>query len=416
VDAVSSAIELDIRWGSRDDTWRHMMRTIMWLDILLCKAGTPARAVAQAGLTRHKDVHNLAPLLQSRIDQYVRQENDLAVTELTDAATRVRSFYAGHLDSSYAGALTTTFIAPLRPTCFRWHKCARTDAAWTDRITKDLPRYGYRTGGKTGTTEGAFTIPWVNPDPDVDLAGSKPPYNRCIEFPQPNKDSLIHEVLHWCTHEAFDTALHGMADANERALVKEGTTEWLKRELTGQPDQGDYADLMAEYRKAILKVDPGDVKRAYFRGAGVDAVIAELLSDYRAEQKRKDQEHNQEAAAANLNALKTQVMNQLQPVDLSAKKHLDKVYQAFKGASATELAALPNGWGNFVTQRKTMREEEVIRNILKAKVMTRLQPTAQAKKYLDSGYEAFKGASATELAALPNGWGAYITQRKAAGT
>jgi hypothetical protein len=134
-------------------------------------------------------------------------------------------------------------------------------------------------------------------------------------------------------------------------MVKEGTTEWLKRELTGH-DQGDYADVMTEYRKAILKVDHGDVKKAYFRGAGVDAVVAELLKDYRAEQKRKDQEYNQGIDAANLNALKTQVMGRVKPTDDSARKHLDKVYEAFKGASVTDLGALPNGWGDYVTQRK----------------------------------------------------------------
>jgi hypothetical protein len=185
--AVSSAIELDIAWRSRDELWRTTMRTIMWLDILLCKDGTPAGTVAQATLTRHKDAHNLTTLLQGRIDRYVRQENDLAVTALADAATRVRSFYGADLDSSHAGALASTFLAPLRPTCFRWHKCAKTDPAWKDRITKDLPRYGYGTGGKTGDTESAFTISWQDPAPNVDLAGIKLPTTAASSSRSPIK-------------------------------------------------------------------------------------------------------------------------------------------------------------------------------------------------------------------------------------
>jgi hypothetical protein len=412
VAAMSSAIELDVAWGSRDPTWRDMMRTIMWLDILLCKDGKPPTAVAHAALTQFKDILNLTTFLQNRMDRYVAQENDLAVTELSTAATRVRTFYGADLDSAYAGALTVTFVKPLRPTCFRWHKCAKTDAAWTDRITKDLPNYGFNTGGKTGTTEGAFTLPWTNPAPDVDLAGTKPPYNRCIEFAQPETDYLIHELLHWCTHKDFWAAAAGVADQNERILVKEGTTEWLKRELTKQ-DQGDYADVMPKYRKLLLTVDPGDVKKAYFRGAGVAAVIAELLSDYR---KREDAERKSAADEGALNHLKTKVMKDLQPWNVKAKRFLDDVYKAFKDASATDLAALPNGWGTFVTQRKTAGAEEVIRNHFKTRLMTPYMPTdARVKNWLDDVYEAFKGASAADLAALPNGWGAYVTQRKTTG-
>src|SRR5262249_14660959 len=158
---------------------------------------------------------------------------------------------------------------------------------------------------------------------------------------------------------------------------------------TGQPDQGDYADVMPKYRKMLLTVDPGDVKKAYFRGAGVAAVIAELLSDYR---KREDEERKRAADEGARNSLKTNVMSHLQPWKATAKRYLDDVYEAFKGASAADLAALPNGWGNFVTQRKTAGAEEVIRNHFKTKLMTPYKPTeAGVKNHLGDVYEAFKG-------------------------
>lgn len=54
-------------------------------------------------------------------------------------------------------------------------------------------------------------------------------------------------MIHWCTSVEYDK--YTMAfKGNERALIREGTTEWLKRNAMNDWEAGGYKDVIPRAR------------------------------------------------------------------------------------------------------------------------------------------------------------------------
>lgn len=57
-------------------------------------------------------------------------------------------------------------------------------------------------------------------------------------------------MIHWCTSVEYDK--YTMAfKGNERALIREGTTEWLKRNAMNDWEAGGYKDVIPRMREII---------------------------------------------------------------------------------------------------------------------------------------------------------------------
>jgi hypothetical protein len=223
-------------------------------------------------LNKHKDKYPKERLRE----WHERQQNAEAIGALAAAARTVMLAYAGYMPGEFVAALRDQFVdrtaedeAPC--TCFVWHKTA---AEWSSRLIGfggQLPNGPV--DGMTPFWDGAL----AHSSPAL-LAGNYPPLNRSIEFPEPKFGTLVHEMIHWCTSPEF----HGYSlrlVGNERVLVREGATEWLKRNAMKDWESGGYTDVMPRFRKIIdsRKVDPEQLMAAYFGGRDAESILRRIV-------------------------------------------------------------------------------------------------------------------------------------------
>jgi hypothetical protein len=209
-----------------------------------------------------------------------------AVPLLQEAAGVLRDSYGAAMDDVYRSALVDTFVAPNGQ--MRGFKRYDSDIAWTNHVAK--ARAGADHDVREGDTVNGI-CPTIYPrveryknvlySPSENLAGFAPPLDRRIEFRQLNRHTVAHEMLHWCCHETFRLESTRARLGASFELVLEGWTEWLTRKALDEWDVGGYARFITGVIAAVKAAQPDEdeLKRAYFRGAGVGAAAAKTI-DY----------------------------------------------------------------------------------------------------------------------------------------
>lgn len=289
-----------------------------------------------------------------------RVDNRKAIERLAEAARIVIAKYDQVIPADFLNAVRTQFLEQTveseRPcTCFMWHK---SENAWAYRFRK------------LGLTKPAGEVTGMTPFWDkqesvalpVKLAGNFPPLNRSIEFPKPKLDTLVHEMIHWCTSPEYDRYT-GSFEGNDKALVREGTTEWLKCHATGVFGTGGYVDVLPEIQ-ALLKqgvVTETQLIRAYLGGEDVKATVDALVSGFHARQQEKSDAAMQKVNEGERKLLAGQINDggTAYGVARRSKDYRDRVFKAFGGMPATEreraLKSAP--WRKYLAARDAGKDD-----------------------------------------------------------
>jgi hypothetical protein len=279
---LNSLIELP---GNKNDKrWRNALRTLMLLEVFFFDGGRSQKdcitQVKQDFLTL--PTHTLENRISRGFNQARRQLNQVAITTLASAAGKIRQEYANALPPLSANALKVVFIDSTVNTdtplyCFVYYK---TDMEFRARLQE--------LGATDCANPKAFTAGSWNKPGDLALPANDAPFNRGIEFP-PNfsEESLIHELLHWCTDSKYEQYTWDTyhTDADHRQIVREATTEWLTRNVTKQWNQGGYTNVYPYIKRWI---DHGDItadelKDAYFKGTNERTFADKLVRLYDAD-------------------------------------------------------------------------------------------------------------------------------------
>jgi len=202
-----------------------------------------------------------------------RQENRTAIETLARAADIVTRAFDQFMSADFLAAMREQFLrqdpeSETPCTCFVWFRNAY---MWKGRLET--------LGGKP-TVDG-MTPFWgeaVAVARPARLGGTHAPVNRSIEFHEPKLDTLVHEMIHWCTSMPWHEASLPL-EGNVSTLVREGSTEWLKRHATNDWMTGGYVDVMPRFRAVM---DSGVLTRerltaAYFGGKDCAAVIRTII-------------------------------------------------------------------------------------------------------------------------------------------
>ena len=183
----------------------------------------------------------------------------------------------------YKNALQETFLQSADSSeelyCIKWYPGLE---EWRARVTE------LGDDSSAAQTADAFTVSWAVTDAHLCKTEHKyqhAPFNRGIEFHTPSKDSFIHELLHWCTHEYFKNHIETTHKPRtpEYNFLKEGLTEWLKRYATGDPSKGGYPE---QYKDAVnvakrVGITELELAKAYLEGHEVEAMIGKLVQGYK---------------------------------------------------------------------------------------------------------------------------------------
>ena len=277
-----------------------------------------------------------------------RADNRTAIERLAEAGRVVLAKYDAVLPAEFVNAVRTQFVnqsletnAPC--TCFLWHKRPE---SWVFRFS-DLG-----IAKPTGEVSG-MTPFWDNPDraAPARLAGNFAPLNRSIEFPEPKLDTLIHEMIHWCTSPEYD-AYTRKIDGNDQALVREGTTEWLKCNAMGVWGTGGYKDVLPVMQELIQKgvITELRLTRAYLGGVDVPRTVDALIVGYHAQLRG--------IADRTISATHRLLFNQVNgdfrfAVTKRAPEYRERVFQAFLPLGAAERASTVTDarWLKYLTAR-----------------------------------------------------------------
>lgn len=254
------------------------------------------KAAVRAGSELHEDrMEELGQLLEEHQDKYPEQrlrnwserwENRQAIVALAEAGATVLRTYAAYMQDGFAQAVRDQFVdrkvdQEIPCTCFVWH---HSEAAWKHRFAVlGLTKPAGEASAMTPFWDGQEVLAGEGV-----LADKYPPLNRSIEFPDPKPDTLTHEMIHWCTSVEYDRRSNALRD-NDRAMVREGTTEWLKRNATGRWEEGGYTDVIPRMQQVIESgaITPQQLMEAYFGGQNVQTVIDAILASYHAENDRR---------------------------------------------------------------------------------------------------------------------------------
>lgn len=227
-------------------------------------------------LERHQDRYP-----KKRLSNWAKRlDNEKAITRLAEAGAIVLRAYSAYLQDGFADAVRSQFVTrrvdeETPCTCFLWHQ---REHQWHARF--HVLGLSKPSGEVTGMTP--FWDDTEAAAPPAILAGNYPPLNRSIEFPKPKLDTLVHEMIHWCTSVAYDKYTKDFKD-NDRALVREGTTEWLKRNAMNDWKTGGYTDVIPRMREIIDggAVTGEQLMHAYLGGRDVQRTVDAILAGYR---------------------------------------------------------------------------------------------------------------------------------------
>jgi hypothetical protein len=384
--------------------WRNALRSLLLINAVYFSQKSQiqkvvSRIIAQKTASSEQDLQAEIVRVLNRAH---RLENRTVMELLAKAATTVLDKYKDAMDLSYIAAVRRVFLEqgvnsdqPLY--CF-WHH--KTPADWATRL-------GFLTHGAAdptkieGSTQGFCgaerSLADFVPLPPEDVV----PLNRTIEVPDLSFGNIVHEMLHWVTHDAYEKYTYQHYTGNDKTYLREGPTEWLKRNAMGVWDAGGYTDVFPVLDHAVKAgfVAVGDLTAAYLQGDNVAAVTKKLMDghkDWHEEQARKKNE-----------AVKARFIEDTvaRNTPQNAGKAAQKVFAAYKDAPDAKLNALPNGWGNWIRQTKKFLQDTVAGN----------PPEQTPKAAQNKVYDAYRDAPDATLNALPNGWGNFIRQTRTQG-
>ncbi len=277
-----------------------------------------------------------------------RAENRKAIERLAEAGRIVLAKYDDVLPAEFANAVRAQFVnqsletnAPC--TCFLWHKRPE---SWGHRFA-DLGLTK-----PTGEVSG-MTPFWDNLDRALParLAGNFAPLNRSIEFPKPKLDTLVHEMIHWCTSPEYD-AYTRKIEGNDQALVREGTTEWLKCNATGVWGTGGYKDVLPVMQELIRSgvITESQLAKAYMAGVEVAGTVDALIAGYHAHLSGIAQR----ATSSTQRLLFSQINDDFRfSVTKRAAEFRERVFQAFLPLGVAQRASTVTNapWLKYLTAR-----------------------------------------------------------------
>ena len=285
-------------------------------------------------LGEHKDKYSKKRL----VNWTARLQNQEAIVQLADAGRIVIRAYAAHMEDGFAEAVANQFAnrkvdEEVPCTCFVWHQ---KEKHWNQRFAVlGLTKPAGEVDGMTNFWDGKE----VRAGKGV-LAGNYPPLNRSIEFPRPKIGTLVHEMIHWCTSPEYDRMSDALKD-NDRATVREGTTEWLKRNALGNWEEGGYKDVFPVMRQIIDSgaITPDQLMAAYFGGRNVRGVIDAILASYHADNDRRGQAALSADLIARRKLYSEQTSSPYYVLRKRSADYRDLVAKTFAGATDAELAA-----------------------------------------------------------------------------
>ena len=264
-----------------------------------------------------------------------RVDNREAIEALATAARTVVAKYDSVIPADFLNAVRAQFIEPTLEgaepcTCFVWHK---TQKEWEQRFaTLRLSKPAGEASGMTPFWDGAESI--AKP---AKLAGNFPPLNRSIEFPAPKLDTLVHEMIHWCTSPAYDQ-YSDTFQGNERALIREGTTEWLKCNAVGLFGAGGYKDVLPEIVDLLKEgvITEEQLIRAYLGGENVKATVEALVTGFNRKRQASMNAASIKGNEDERKLLKTQISERSYAVDKRSPEYRERVFKAFGGLNQSQ--------------------------------------------------------------------------------
>jgi hypothetical protein len=283
-----------------------------------------------------------------------RVDNRKAIERLAQAARIVIAKYDGVIPADFLNAMRSQFAEQIvdseQPcTCFMWHK---SPATWTYRFHKlGLSK---PSGEVTGMTP--F---WDNQESlatPVNLAGNFPPLNRSIEFPKPKLDTLVHEMIHWCTSPAYHQYTADF-EGNDRALVREGTTEWLKCHATGVFGTGGYKDILPVIQDLLKDrvISETQLICAYLGGENVKATVDALVTGYHAQLQAQMRAATQQVDEGTRRVLVENINGGSSMFGVSRRgpEYRERVFKAFGAMTEAERAGALHSvpWRKYVAAR-----------------------------------------------------------------
>jgi hypothetical protein len=275
---------------------------------------------------------------KSRLKNWLKRfENAKAILELAKAGDIVLNHYAQYMQSGFANAVHSQFVnrtvdEETPCTCFVWHQ---NEHFWHARFdTLKLSKPAGEVSGMTPYWDSA-----ESESGPAALAGNYPPLNRSIEFPAPVLDTLVHEMCHWCTSTEFDKCSN-LLKGNERALIREGCTEWLKRLAMNDWDSGGYTDVMPRMIEIMESgvIGKEALMHAYFGGVDAQKVIDIIIECFHEKTAERSNEILEKARIADRGQVKKLMARPTYSVNRS-QEFRERVSKAFSGADDSVLAA-----------------------------------------------------------------------------
>ena len=204
---------------------------------------------------------------------------------LDKAANLILKTFSQYMPTEYCTALRETFCNNQPNSTDKQYGYAQHDSsAWFQRFQS--------IGIDTNSAHEAkgMTIRWDGSEQGIDkslIRNNFAPYNSVIEVKDTSFDTLVHEMLHWVTHDSFEKFTRKYKEEkrpHDTQITREGTTEWLKRFARNNWDKGGYTDVFPEVDKGLRGqekvVEPEELMKAYFGGKNVEDVCEKLIERY----------------------------------------------------------------------------------------------------------------------------------------
>jgi hypothetical protein len=228
-----------------------------------------------------------------------RQYREEARTALAEAVRALDRTYGAALDPAYRKDMLATLHntvphAPRPLDCFVWFRStvplgrslwenllkavgATDDQGKTDGLT--VPRDAGQAAGLNAKLDANNVTADCAVVGRYATRGDDAPGNRVISVSTLSRHTVVHELLHWVTHETFRKFTYDdIKDAMLGKFIREGLTEWLTRSGLNEWDKGGYVDLVPVWQDIMASnaVSVADLTAAFFRGKDVKGVCVEL--------------------------------------------------------------------------------------------------------------------------------------------
>lgn len=210
---------------------------------------------------------------------------------LRDAASDIEQTYGDKMDHLYRGNLIEMFLG---------NPVDSVDPVYCVYYWADGAKWQRRLGmvGAPPKTD-AFCVKMSLADKHPSMPGSAlvhikadfAPANRQIEFgSNPDHHAVVHELLHWCTHQVFEDYTHAMADKTLGKFIREGITEWLTRNGLKEWGKGGYIDFFPIWKDMVDGdvVSLREIILPYFHGVNVQTFCDKVIPSIQGDQRYKE--------------------------------------------------------------------------------------------------------------------------------